>query len=116
MKLEDRIAKALGKHKPISKKMFGGTCFMINGNMVIGTFKDGILAWVGMDARHALEMPGARPFEMRGRVMEGYVMVGGTALASEAALASWIDLCLAFNSPLPAKAAGKAKSSKKPSH
>ena len=115
MKLEDRIAKALGKHEPIAKKMFGGTCFMLNGNMVIGTFKDGILARVGKDARHALEMPGARPFEMRGRVMEGYVMVAETALASDAALANWIDLCLAFNTTLPAKTMSKAKNARKPS-
>jgi TfoX/Sxy family transcriptional regulator of competence genes len=115
MKLEDRIAKALKKHEPIAKKMFGGTCFMLNGNMVIGTFKDGILARVGKDARHALQMPGATPFEMRGRVMEGYVMVAEPALASDAALASWIDLCLAFNTTLPAKPAGKARRAKKPS-
>lgn len=112
MKLEDRIAKALGKHKPTAKKMFGGTCFMLNGNMMIGTFKDGILARVGKEARHALEMPGAKPFEMRGRVMEGYVLVAESALASDAALAKWIDLCLAFNRMLPAKATDKAKSSK----
>lgn len=116
MTLEDRIARALGKHKPIAKKMFGGTCFMINGNMVIGTFKDGILARVGKDARHALEMPGARPFEMRGREMEGYIMVAEPALASDAALARWIDLCLAFNTTLPAKTAGRARKAKKPSH
>ena len=108
MTLEERIAKALGKHNPIAKKMFGGTCFMLNGNMVIGTFKDGILARVGKDARHALNMPGVKPFEMRGRVMAGYVMVAESELASDAALANWIDLCLAFNTTLPAKMPSKA--------
>ncbi len=108
MKLEDRLAAALSKYRPISKKMFGGTCFMVNGNMVIGTFKEGILARIGKDAREATKMPGAAPFEMRGRVMEGYAMVAESALASEAALARWIDLCLAFNKTLPAKS-GSAK-------
>jgi TfoX/Sxy family transcriptional regulator of competence genes len=109
MKLEDRLAASLAKHNPVAKKMFGGTCFMVNGNMAIGTFKGGILARVGKDAREALSMPGTTPFEMRGRVMEGYVMVAESALSPDAALKRWIDLCLAFNKTLPAKSAGKPK-------
>ena len=89
--------------------MFGGTCFMLNGNMVIGTFKGGILARVGKEARHALNLPGATPFEMRGSVMEGYVMVQESALAADAALAKWIALCLAFNKTLPNKTEKKKK-------
>ena len=103
MKLEDRLVGALAKHKPTAKKMFGGTCFMLNGNMAIGTFKGGILARIGKDAREALKIPGASPFEMRGRVMEGYAMVSEATLTSDAALAQWIELCLAFNKTLPAK-------------
>jgi TfoX/Sxy family transcriptional regulator of competence genes len=112
MLLEDRLAKALAKHKPVSRKMFGGTCFMLNGNMLIGTYKGGILARVGKEARQALNLPGAALFEMRGRVMEGYVMVAEAALTSGASLASWIDLCLAFNRTLPAKPPGKTKKAK----
>lgn len=112
MKLEDRLAAALATHEPVAKKMFGGICFMLNGNMAIGTFKGGILARIGKDAREAMKMPGATPFEMRGRVMEGYAMVAESALASDAALSRWIDLCLAFNKTLPAKPEGKAKKRK----
>lgn len=110
MKLEHRLVAALAKHKPIAKKMFGGTCFMLNGNMAIGTFKGGILARIGKDAREALSMPGAAPFEMRGLVMEGYAMVDESVFASDAALARWIDLCLAFNKTLPTKPKGNTKS------
>lgn len=112
MKLENRLVAALSKHKPIAKKMFGGTCFMLNGNMVIGTFKGGILARIGKDSRETLKMPGAAPFEMRGRVMEGYAMVGESVLSSDVALARWIDLCLAFNKTLPTKPAAKLKKRK----
>lgn len=112
MKLEERLAAALAAHKPVAKKMFGGTCFMLNGNMVIGTFKGGILARIGKNAREALKMPGAAPFEMRGRVMEGYAMVAESALASDAALSRWIDMCLAFNKTLPAKPDRKPKKRK----
>lgn len=109
MTLEDRLAAALAKNKPIAKRMFGGTCFMLNGNMAIGTFKGGILARIGKDVRETFSMPGVAAFEMRGRVMEGYAMVAESALASDADLARWIDLCLAFNKTLPAKSEGAKK-------
>jgi TfoX/Sxy family transcriptional regulator of competence genes len=109
MNLEDRLAKALALHDPISKKMFGGTCYMINGNMVIGTFRGGIIARIGKEARHALKLPGATPFEMRGRIMTDYITVAEPALASDVAFTGLIDLCLAFNKTLPAKPAGKTK-------
>ena len=55
-------------------KMFGGTGFMLNGNLVAAVSKRGLLLRVGKDRhRDALAWPGARPMEMRGRTMEGYV-------------------------------------------
>jgi hypothetical protein len=54
--------------------MFGGLCFMLNGNMVAGTSNRGLLVCVGRD-RHsdALARPGAKPMEMAGRPMAGYI-------------------------------------------
>jgi hypothetical protein len=47
---------------------------MLNGNMVAGTSKRGLLLRVGKE-RHAetVAEPGMRAMEQRGRVMEGYV-------------------------------------------
>lgn len=109
MSLEDRLAKALAAHKPVAKRMFGGLCFMLNGNMMIGTFKDGLLVRIGKEAREAMKLPGATPFKMQGRVMEGYAMVTASGVQSDAALAKWISLALAFNATLPPKPAKKAK-------
>jgi TfoX N-terminal domain len=54
-------------------KMFGGLCFMLNGNMVAGASRHGMLVRVGKD-RHAeaLARPGANPMQMSGRPMAGY--------------------------------------------
>ena len=53
-------------------KMFGGTGFMLNGNMVAAASRRGLLVRVGKDRQaEALARPGARPMVMRGRTMGG---------------------------------------------
>jgi TfoX/Sxy family transcriptional regulator of competence genes len=85
-------------------RMFGGLCFMLDGNMVAGVFRDDLLVRVGADAQaEALARPGARPMEMRGRVMRGYVVVDAAGL-SKAALEGWVREAAAFVATLPAKA------------
>jgi TfoX/Sxy family transcriptional regulator of competence genes len=110
MSLVQRISDHPALKSAVAKKMFGGTCFMLNGNMAIGTFRDGILVRVGKDAHaKALTFPGASTMEMNGRKMEGYVMVANDDLSTNNSLATWIDLALAFNKTLPAKATKPAK-------
>jgi len=83
--------------------MFGGVGFMLDGNMVAGTFRDALLVRVGKDRNaQALTRPGARAMEMRGRPVEGYVMVDQSSL-DDAALAGWLRLALAYVRTLPPK-------------
>ena len=99
-----RLRAALGRRAFTEQKMFGGTCFMLNGNMLIGTSKRGLLVRVGKDAHAAaVARPHARPMEMGGRSMEGYVHVAPEGTASEAELAGWLDRALAFVETLPPK-------------
>ncbi|MDX8531400.1 TfoX/Sxy family protein [Mesorhizobium sp. VK25A] len=105
-----RLRAALGQRAFTEQKMFGGTCFMINGNMLIGTSKRGLLVRVGKDAHAAaVARPHARLMEMGGRSMEGYLHVAPEGTASEADLAGWLALALAFVETLPPK----VKSAKK---
>jgi len=100
----ERLRAALGKRAFTEQKMFGGTCFMINGNMLIGTSKRGLLVRVGKDAHAAaVARPHARLMEMGGRSMEGYLHVAPEGTASEADLAGWLALALAFVETLPPK-------------
>ncbi|MDX8526908.1 TfoX/Sxy family protein [Mesorhizobium sp. MSK_1335] len=107
----ERLRAALGKRPFTEQKMFGGTCFMLNGNMLIGTSKRGLLVRVGKDAHAtAAARPHASPMEMGGRSMEGYIRVVPEGTATDADLAGWLDRALAFVETLPPKL--KAKPSK----
>ncbi len=85
-------------------KMFGGIGFMLNGNLIAGASKRGLLLRVGKDRqREALALPGARPMEMKGRTMEGYIYVDHPALHDRAVQAC-IRLALPHVLSLPPKA------------
>ncbi len=113
MPLADRIAAVLGPFKTEQKRMFGGICFMLNGNMLVGTFRAGMMVRVAK-ADHAatVKLPGATAMEMKGRVMEGFILIEAEAVEEDAALQGWIDRALAYNATLPIKAAKPVK--KKP--
>jgi TfoX/Sxy family transcriptional regulator of competence genes len=97
-KLHDRL-DPMGA---ISKKMFGGVCFMLNGNMVAGTSKRGMLVRTGKEfGAIAAGRKDCQPMEMGGRTMEGYWFVED-GIGSEA-FDFWMDLALAHNKTLPPK-------------
>src|SRR5258708_3479329 len=87
-------------------KMFGGIGFMLNGNLLAAASARGLLVRVGNDRqRHALTRPGARPMEMKGRTMQGYIYVDPPALNGRA-LQEWLQLAVAFVRTLPPKQPG----------
>ena len=90
-------------------KMFGGIGFMLNGNMVAGASKRGLLVRVGKEAQSAaLAQPGARPMVMRGRVLDGYVYLDPPAI-DKAAVQTLLHLAIAFVQTLPSKAGAQPK-------
>jgi hypothetical protein len=84
-------------------KMFGGIGFTLSGNLVAAVSERGLLLRVGKD-RHcvALTWPGARPMEMRGRTMEGYVYID-PPVPTNGALKAWLAEAVAFVKTLPIK-------------
>ena len=85
-------------------RMFGGLCFMLNGNMVAGTSKRGLMVRVGKEQQsNALARPGAKRMEMTGRPMEGYIFVDPPPL-DDRSLQNWRALAVAFVKTLPPKA------------
>ncbi|MGF0174324.1 TfoX/Sxy family protein [Streptomyces sp. Marseille-Q5077] len=103
--LAERIRERLGADPEISeKRMFGGLAFLCRGNMAVGVTGDDLMVRVGPDATDAaLARPGARIFDMTGRPMRGWVVVDGTAVAEDEALAAWADEGRAFAAGLPPK-------------
>src|SRR5215467_9781160 len=103
--LADNVRTALaGAGNVCEIRMFGGIGFMLNGNMVAAASRRGLLVRVGKERQHeALLRPGARPMEMRGRAMEGYVYIDPAAL-TDGAVHACLQLALAFVQTLPPKA------------
>ncbi|WP_420431197.1 TfoX/Sxy family protein [Hyphobacterium sp.] len=91
--------------RPARRAMFGGVAFMVNGHMSYGTAREEMHVRVGADGyEEALSQPNARPMDMTGRVMKGWVTVDALADRDEVALASWAQRALAFVRTLPPKA------------
>jgi len=107
--LTNRFRAALEGHVDISeKRMMGGVCFMLNGNMIGGADrqKDGtgrFMFRVGKDYEaEALNRPGARIMEQGGRRMSGLIFVDEDDCPGST-LDDWITLALSFVGPLPPK-------------
>jgi TfoX/Sxy family transcriptional regulator of competence genes len=105
--LIDRLREALAGRNVAEQRMFGGTCFMLGGNMLAGVSKQGLLVRVGKEGHAAaLNLPQARPMEMGGRQMQGFVFVDEKGTATARDLNAWLK---AFVETLPPKTAGERK-------
>lgn len=114
-KLADRVRDLIATRPGYDeKKMFGGLCFLINGNMSAGVVKDELMLRVG-EARFAkvLARKHARPMDFTGRPMKGMVYVGVEGLKSKRQLESWLRPALEFAEELPPKGAKKKPTKKK---
>jgi hypothetical protein len=102
--LADRMRRALARRKGIKeRKMFGGFCWMLDGNMLCGVGVGRFMFRVGKDLEAvALARPGATPMDITGRPMRGFVWVRADA-AEGKALRGWINLASRYVSVLPAK-------------
>ena len=103
--LADRIRVLFkGKRGIIEKRMFGGICFMVRGNMACGIDKNNLMIRVGpKDYEAALKEPHARIMDITGRPLKGFVFISPAGYKTPAGLKKWIDWSLAFAKSLPAK-------------
>ena len=72
--LANRIRALLADESGVTEmKMFGGLAFLVGGNMAVAASgQGGLMVRVDPDDTEALlGKPHARPFEMRGRAMDG---------------------------------------------
>jgi hypothetical protein len=86
------------------KKMFGGLCFILHGNMVTGTMKSSALFRVGKPSNAAaLAIPGTYAMVQRGQAMAGFVELPTEDCADDARRAKLSAMALAFAMTLPPK-------------
>ncbi|HTW20766.1 MAG TPA: TfoX/Sxy family protein [Mycobacteriales bacterium] len=85
------------------RKMFGGLCFTLSGNMTCGIVGDSLMLRLNAQlAAAALHEPHTRPMDFTGRPMKGMVYVAPLGL-KERALQRWLDVAIGYVRTLPAK-------------
>jgi hypothetical protein len=102
--LAELMREALRGRRGITEKaMFGGYCWMLNGNMLCGVEVGRFMFRVGKaQEAEALARPGAAVIDFTGRRMGGFVWVEADA-ALDAGLESWIEFAGRFVGALPPK-------------
>jgi hypothetical protein len=103
--LAARIRDALARRKGVEgKKMFGGICFLLNGNLLVGVWKDSLIARLGPDeGEAALLEPHVKVFDITGRPMRNWVLVEPEGVEDDGQLKAWIERATKFVRTLPKK-------------
>lgn len=103
--LAERIRRLTADHPGIGEiRMFGGHCFTLNGNMLLGVLKGGdLMARVGeAQEPQALAKPGAARMNFTGREMRGFVTIDAGTVDDDA-LRDWFSMSAAYVGALPPK-------------
>jgi TfoX/Sxy family transcriptional regulator of competence genes len=104
--LANRIRELVRSEPGITeKRMFGGLAFLLHGNMsVSASGQGGLLLRVDpAETEELLGKPHARPFEMRGRVMDGWLRVEPEGLRTKRQLERWVSRGVGYARSLPPK-------------
>lgn len=102
MEIVERLRDELEGRSGIKEtKMFGGICFMLNGNICVGMWHDWMIARVGIEAaERGLQTDECEPMDITGRPMKGWLKVD---VKSDDALKDWTAASVEFVSTLPKK-------------
>jgi TfoX/Sxy family transcriptional regulator of competence genes len=104
--LANRIRELIASEPDVSEEsMFGGLVFLVGGKMsVAASGKGGLIVRVDPEETDALlANPHARPFEMRGRAMQGRLRIDAEGLRSKRQLEPWVRRGVAYARSLPSK-------------
>ncbi|MGD1055847.1 MAG: TfoX/Sxy family protein [Solirubrobacteraceae bacterium] len=102
--LANRMRELVMMEQGISeKRMFGGLTFLVNGNMSVSG-QGGLLLRVDPAKTDSLmRSEHARPFEMRGRAMQGWLRVDEAGVRSKRQLERWVAHGVQYARSLPSK-------------
>jgi hypothetical protein len=104
--LAERLRDLLADEPGLTEqKMFGGLAFLVGGNMAIAASGEGGIL-VRCDPEQSDELVAktkARPMEMRGREMAGWLRVAADDVPTENDLVEWVDIGRGYARSLPPK-------------
>jgi TfoX/Sxy family transcriptional regulator of competence genes len=104
--LANRVRELIADEESLTeRKMFGGLAFLIGGHMSVSISRQGglMLRVDPADTEALLAKPHAHPFEMRGRVMDGWLRVEADGVKTKRQLERWVDRGVGFACSLPPK-------------
>jgi hypothetical protein len=103
--LAGRVEDALSReHGIVKKKMFGVACYMQRGNAFAGVWSDSLIVRTGPEAYEAaLAEPHVREFDITGKPMTGWIVVGPDGIDDDSALREWLNRAIDFANSLPRK-------------
>jgi TfoX/Sxy family transcriptional regulator of competence genes len=104
-KLANRVRRILEKVEGLSeKKMFGGLCFLINGNMALGLVNEDLMIRVEPESYDKLlSQPNVRKMDFTGRPLKGFLYIGAKGTESDKDLRKWVLKSVEFALSQPAK-------------
>jgi len=105
--LAHRVRELLGGEPAVTEqRMFGGLAFLVDGNMAVAASgQGGLMVRVDHEETDALvAKPHARPFEMRGRPMRGWVRVDAEGVRTKRQLEPWVRRGVAYARSLDPRA------------
>ena len=104
--LANRIRELMSEEPGVTEmRMLGGLAFLIGGNMsVAASGQGGLMVRVQPEDTDALlAKPNVRPFEMRGREMQGWLRVDAEGVRNKRQLEPWVRRGVAYARSLPPK-------------
>jgi TfoX N-terminal domain len=104
--LANRIRELIAAEKGVTeKRMFGGLAFLIDGHMSVSVSgRGGLMLRCDPAEGEALRgKPHAGPFEMRGRVMDGWLRVDPEGVLTKRQLERWVARGVTYARSLPPK-------------
>ena len=102
--LAGRIRELLAAEEGVTEmRMFGGLAFLAGGSMAVAVSgQGGLMVRVEPERTDDLaRKPHARPFEMRGREMRGWLRVDDEGVRTKRQLEPWVRRGVAYARTLP---------------
>lgn len=94
-----------GKRGITEKKMFGGLCFLLNGNMLCGVDnKSRLMIRVGPEKYEStLKLKHTREMDFTGKPLRGMLYIASDGVKRRDSISKWINMANEFVKTLPKK-------------
>jgi TfoX/Sxy family transcriptional regulator of competence genes len=104
--LADRVRELISAEPGVTEqRMFGGLAFLVGGHMAVAASRQGGLM-VRADptsSERFVSSGRARPMEMGGREMRGWIRVDAAGVRTKPQLRKWVDVGVGYARSLPPK-------------